>query len=130
MERRFRSPKVVGRAQDVLDYLERNGPSTLADIASGTSMHLHIARYATVVLNLDGKAYIQGFRKVLRDGDRIPRHVAIFVAGYGINAQLNGAMSEEGALNFESTRHLQPVYVQWAGTRCPVETDEDDEVSS
>ncbi len=123
-KRLIRSPKVVGRAQDVLAYLESNGPSTLADIASGTGLALHIARYATVILNLDGKAHITGFKKLLRPGDRIPRHVAIFAEGEGVNAQLRGAVDDSTTLNWESTRHLQPHYMNWAATRCPVEDEE------
>ena len=119
MKPKVRSAKVVGRTQDVLDFLEANGPSTLAAICAGTHLPLHIARYATVLLHQDGLSHISQFERIQRHGDRIPRHVAIFSAGAGTNAQLRNSLADDAKLDWETGSHLQATYVQWAQTRRP-----------
>lgn len=122
-----RTKKVAERADDALVFLQENGPSTLASISSGIGMNLHHTRYAMVILANDKKAYISGFMRLQRDGDNIPRHVAVFSAGEGENAKLARSWSASACtLDFESTLFLQPIYMEWMQTRTPDFVQEDD----
>jgi hypothetical protein len=123
----FRTAKVKHRVDLVLTHLQTHGPSSLANICAGTGLKSHHARYALVVLHNERLAYVSGFQRLLRRGDHIPRHVGIFSLGDQNNVTLAGTLSAaDNKLDFASTAHLQPVYIEWAETRTPPYEQEDE----
>lgn len=116
MQTYTRIKKIVIRSALVLGFLRENGPSVLTRIARDLDIEPQRTRYALATLRMDKKAHIKQFDRVTGP-DNIPRHVAVFQAGEGIDACLPGAESME--LDFASTKHLQPLYKLWAETRTP-----------
>jgi hypothetical protein len=119
MTRKFRTKRVSDRADLVFNHLFEYGPSSIASICAGTGLKVHHARYALIVLHNDRKAFVSGFQRIMRRGD-IPRHIAIFSLGDERNRTLAGTLgAEENKLDFASTSHLQPLYIDWTATRTP-----------
>ncbi len=119
------------RIDAVLNQLKRAGRATMLSVATAIGIHPMQARYAMVILRNEQKAHISEFtRSVGADG--IARHVAVFAAGKGRDAQapLGVRSTANSLLDMSGGQHLQEIYVAWAQTRTPdyVIEDEDSEV--
>ena len=115
-----RLAKVQQRAAAALLYLQLNGPANLTTVSKAINEPSQRTRYALVTLAQDGLAHITSFERVF-GVDKIPRYVAQFTAGEGVKAVLPHieVRELEATLDYESTQHLQPMYVVWGKTRTP-----------
>lgn len=115
-----RIERIKVRAASALLYLQLNGPANLATISEGIQETQPRTRYALVTLRQDKQAHVQSVDLVMGE-DRIPRFVSTYVVGPGVDARLpaHELRDANSGLDFESTKHLQPIYALWGQTRTP-----------
>ena len=124
----IRMDRVKSRAIEALLFLEMWGPSILTRITTGINGERQRTRYALHTLRQDKKAHITGFIR-LTGKDNIPRITALYQAGEGTDVECpikRTAPPVPMVLDWGSTLHLQPYYLDWTATRTPDDFYEND----
>lgn len=111
----YRLNTVRARANQVLDWLEEEGPAVVSAIQSGTRIEAQNLRYALRVLLDEERVHIQSYERLI-SADGRARFTATYAAGKGKNASMN---DDDSALAGVDTSHLQAFVSGWPSMAAP-----------